>query len=378
MRKDIWKLQSKAQDLLPNEPVSQCMREYDQRLHYKNVNITYLSEEKLAYYGHLKICASVWHCPVCASIIVKYRQNELKDALRYWKQKGGRVLLAIFTVLSKKGEVLETLLHPLEIAMKHIKQGRTAQKMKEEFEIAGTISIRELKYTEQGWRPSICQLIFLYERDYQLFNNGKVSFQEYLEHIEYSDQESTNSAFGPILQNRWQHVTNLKGSIDNEFHLSVEENFNQIYGYIAQLGDELPGEPSDYMTNGMAYTTSASELTPFILLDSATHGDHECKDLFQEYARCYKGKRFVAWSKDLRTIVGSSTGLSTHFKGKADYEVVYEEINMLSNIIMTLTWEQWRLVLTRGVREELADVAKSGNWAAIARFLATLNDDANA
>jgi hypothetical protein len=73
--------------------------------------------------------------------------------------------------------------------------------------------------------------------------------------------------------------------------------------------------------------------------------------------------------------VGSNTGLFEHFKGKSDYEIVYEEINQSSSKITVLTLEQWNAVQARKKREELIEVAKSGSWTAIASFLATFGDE---
>lgn len=334
MQKDIWRLQSQAQTLLLHEPVASCMRQFDQRFPDPNVTITYSSEEQQAYYGHLKICGLVWHCPVCASIIIRYRRHELTDVLTYWREKGGSVLLVTLATSSQKDTALATLLSPLETVFRQERQGRAAQKMKADFGIHGAITTREISYTASGWRPCIRQLILFDETRQASFEQGSPFLEEDCPLLGDSpNQKNIRSVYRTILQRRWQQVINGTRCTDHEFHLSLEDDFTKIYNSFKHIGDE-------FLDNSPMHDTTQNdfdrEITPFALLDFVAQGTREFEALFREYAECYKGKRFVVWLKGLRSLVGSRAGLSGYFQGKADSEVVSEQINTSARKLLRL------------------------------------------
>lgn len=364
---NLWHLQSKAQALLPNEPIALCMRELDPRSYYKNVNIRSLPERGLAYYGHLRICGSVWHCPICASIILEHRCDEVMDALTAWKARGGSVLMATFSVFNKPGSSLTSLLDPLEMSMKLLRQGRKAQEIKEAFRISGTISKRAAHYTKYGWQPSVCLLIFFGDKIGITVENSLIYTEEYRaseETIRYKD----------VLQDRWQQISKMKGDITNVFDITFEEDFDNIVTCIENFDKDLFDGIYDESSKNDISIEKDKRLTPFAILNLAAQGINKFEELFKEYATCYKGKRLVAWSKYLRSTINPRWG---KFGEKADYEVVYEEANDKSKIIATLTWEQWNVVVANEMRGKLLEVAKSGKWIDTLRFLVALGDHEN-
>ena len=62
-------LQSQAAKLLPHERVKSCLRcRIDSSI---SVGVKYNTKRQKAHYSNLQRCGSVWHCPVCASIITE-------------------------------------------------------------------------------------------------------------------------------------------------------------------------------------------------------------------------------------------------------------------------------------------------------------------
>ena len=72
-------LQSQAAKLLPKERVKSCLRcRIDASI---SVGVKYNTKREKAHYSNLQRCGSVWHCPVCASIITEKRRAEIKKAI---------------------------------------------------------------------------------------------------------------------------------------------------------------------------------------------------------------------------------------------------------------------------------------------------------
>ena len=86
---------------------------------------------------------------------------------------------------------------------------------------------------------------------------------------------------------------------------------------------------------------------------------------WQEYARCFKGKKQLVWSDGLRAL------LLPGQQEKSDEEIVnaQEEESVL---LATLDLSAWRIILANDARFELLQVASSGDLGSIRLFLSTL------
>ena len=83
-------LQSQAAKLLPHERVKSCLRcRIDSNI---SVGVKYNTKRQQAHYSNLQRCGSVWHCPVCASIITEKRRAEIKKKL-------SMPMMAVYTCL---------------------------------------------------------------------------------------------------------------------------------------------------------------------------------------------------------------------------------------------------------------------------------------
>ena len=69
-------LQSQAAKLLPKERVKSCLR---CRIDASILLVKYNKKREKAHYSNLQRCGSVWHCPVCASIITEKDAQKLKS-----------------------------------------------------------------------------------------------------------------------------------------------------------------------------------------------------------------------------------------------------------------------------------------------------------
>jgi hypothetical protein len=84
--------------------------------------------------------------------------------------------------------------------------------------------------------------------------------------------------------------------------------------------------------------------------------------VFQEYAAWFKRKRQLFWSKGLRArLLGKD-------EEKTDEELAAEQMEE-AVLLGRLTRTQWRVVLANDARGELLEVAHSGDWHKVKRFL---------
>ena len=98
-------LQSQAAKLLPKE----CKVVFalsDRCINFCWCEIQHKKREK-AHYSNLQRCGSVWHCPVCASIITEKRRAEIKKAID--AHDGGLYMLTPYHT-PLYGDNLESLL----------------------------------------------------------------------------------------------------------------------------------------------------------------------------------------------------------------------------------------------------------------------------
>lgn len=157
-----WELLREVQKLLPDERVAFCMR----RTKASTVDVFYNPKHTSAHYGGLMVCGSVWVCPICAAKISERRRVELEQAIKVCIDNGGVVYLATYTISHKRYDNLSTLLNSFLAARKRAKQGRKAQELRKQFGVLGTVSVREVTWSEQnGWHPHCHELVFFEKAD---------------------------------------------------------------------------------------------------------------------------------------------------------------------------------------------------------------------
>jgi hypothetical protein len=109
--------------------------------------------------------------------------------------------------------------------------------------------------------------------------------------------------------------------------------------------------------------------TPFALLsDYATLADAKAGQLFVQYAFAFRDKNHIRWSSGLREQLHNDADLSP--KPASDYELATAEEDD-ADLLGTISPAQWKSILRAGpsVRGELLEVARSGDWSQVIRFV---------
>ncbi len=339
-----WRLQREACALLPNERVAFCMRRRSGAM----VEVYYSPDHQSAHYGGLLACGSVWVCPVCAIKISEKRRVELEQAIARCIEKGGVVYLATYTIAHKRYDNLSALLTSFLAARKRVKQGRNAQELRKQFGVLGTVSVREVTWSQvNGWHPHCHELVFF---------SSEIHAEEYAQTV----------------REQWQRAAGHEGLSMNEHGFKLDWTYGAVADYVAKFGREpmkTPWGPSAELTKGHLKQGHREEhLTPFAMLWLISQGHNELKPIFREYAQWFKGKHQLVWSAGLRSL------LLDEAEERSDLELAQqpeEEAVLLGQ----LTQSQWQSILTQDARGKLLEVARSGDWQKVVAFVADMGGE---
>lgn len=320
-----YELQDAARTLLPSERVCNCMR-----LPRKDREISVMKRaDSRTYYSGLTVCGSIWTCPVCAAKISERRRAELVAGVDTWKDRGGHLAFLTLTVKhsvhSKPFELLEKLMKMVD----RLKSGRNRLAVV----VPGLIgSIRALEVTHGrfGWHPHLHILLFCESAPNLTKIRDRLWIQWSKLHREFGLGRANKDAFG-------------------------FQDGEHAAKYASKWG--IPEE----MTKGQ-FKTAKSEFgrTPFALLGDYLEGDKQAGALFSEFARTFKGRRQLWWSKGLRDRLGLK-------QDKTDEEIA-QTIDADDIKCASITRPQWSIILRHCLRVVVLELFQSGG---------TLKDFAN-
>lgn len=344
-----WALQAEARHVLPNERVADCLRAINPMS--MGVQVLHSPEHQVAHYKSLMVCGSVWMCPLCAAKISERRRNELERAVARHLEQEGAVYMATYTVSHSRHDDLACLLRTFLKARERMKQGEYAQRRKQAFGIVGTISVLEVTWsTLNHWHPHSHELLFT------LACHSEPNCTSY-------ERESRRA---------WQQAAARFGlTMDEEHGYRLDRTYGAVADYIAKFGRQPARHPwgvESEMTKGHIKTgrgTVIEHFTPFAMLYQMMQGRTVLIPVFQEYAKRFKGRHQLHWSKGLRQRL-----LDTD-ETPSDEELAAADMDD-AVLLGLITRAQWRVVLANDARGELLEVARSGDWQHVQAFLVAL------
>lgn len=331
-----YHLQNLAADLLPDERVSECLRAVAPSA--DQVDIVRNSVRSSARYANLIVCSRVWTCPVCAARITEQRRQELTLAAA---SADLSPLLVTFTLRHKKSDRLSRVLDVLLQSVRAFKSGSRWQKLKDRYFVAGSIRSLEVTYGENGWHPH-CHMMLLIE--------GKISDRA---------ARQMEKEFRAL----WLSVVAHAGFDASWDHgLDVRSADRDVQDYIVKFGREPLNSgwtPEHELVKGhIKKSGGVAGRSPFELLASYGDGDKRAGDLFVEYARVFKGRNQLVWSRGLR----DRLGLGGEVDDPAPVSDLVGDIEAVTEkTLLSLSREQWRVVVRSDARSALLDVAALGD-----------------
>lgn len=308
-------LQDEACRLLPSERINNCLKKRITK--DKGVIVKYNSTTKMASYGNIQACGSIWTCSPCAAKISEKRRTELKNGIARHRKNGGQVYLLTLTNLHHFGDNLVDLMAGQKKALKYLWSDRKPKEHFAELGKIGHITANEVTHGKNGWHPHMHILMFF---------DAAVDIKE----------------LQTFIAKYWQHCCKKaklkKPSLDHGCDITDGSFADR---YVSKWGIE------EEMTKGHIKKGRDGGNTPFDLLRLSEAGCEESGSLFQKYAAAYKGKRQLSWSKGLKALLLVDEVSDKELAEKDDDESIEEQ---------ELAMEIWRLILIYKARGELLKV----------------------
>jgi len=344
-----YKLQRQSQKLMPEyRNLTACGRNVQYREVAPGVDVYLNKDTGRAHFANVTTCKSVWACPVCAAKITEERRAELQQAVELHAKAGGKVLLMTLTFPHERDDTLKDQLKYLSVALSKFNATRAYRKLLDAVGFLGGVRALEVTHGENGWHPHIHVLLFV----------GK--HEDAAEVITHARDLWAKAVIKAGLGQINEHGFDVRGG-------------DYAAEYIAKFGKE-PDEAGWGITHELTKAPvkmgrKASSRTPFQLLADSLAGDDRAGALFVEYAQAFKGKRQLYWSPGLRDKLGMAVE-------KTDEEILAEaeaqQAEPDTELVGTLRFEDWRLVLSRNARGEVLTVAERHGWPGVLWLLGKL------
>jgi hypothetical protein len=278
-------------------------------------------------------------CPVCAARISEVRRLEVAAAVAAW---GGQIVLATFTLQHTAADALVELVDDLQGAVRKMRSGGAWTRLQDRYGMAGSIRALEVTHGDHGFHPHQHVLFFV---------AGGIELD----------------AFTNELRDRWgASVAKVGRYASPRWGLDVQASDAKIADYVAKFGREPKWTVAHELAKSVSKRGRREGSTMRELLDRfVVAGDVAAGRLWQEYARAFKGRNQLVWTKGLRALLGLGV------VEQSDQEIV-EEIVEDAVILAQLDLAAWRIVLGNDARGELLEVASTGDSGLVRSFLVSL------
>lgn len=334
-RLEKWALQSVSRVLLPGERVRTCLRS----MRAKEISV-WKSRENQAHYSGLMVCGSVWTCPVCAQKISERRRIELVQAVAKWHKMGGYVHLLTLTVPHYSNDALKPLLSRFSNARRKMMNRKSWKNWKAENGLAGTVRALEVTHGSNGWHVHTHELLFTREPLPDL------------------DQVQAD------LLKMWQSAAVSAGLPEPNEHGLDLRNGDYAAAYAGKWGLEHELTKSNVKKGRHGSKTPWDLLRSVFAAGLGTEESIEDSELFQNYAKAFKGKRQLVWTRDLRRLLNIE-------EEKTDQELA-EQIEETAELLGLITPKQWKLILKYNKRGEVLLCASFLGWSSVVELIDNL------
>lgn len=319
-------MQSGVRELLPEHRIQGC---YRHRLpgDVEGVRVYRRMSSPSTYYRGLKVCGSVWCCPVCAAKISERRRVELSGAVGLWRKTRGQVLLLTLTVPHSFGTEAFEVLDKLLKAFDSFKSGK--------YRLAnlvpgyvGTVRALEVTHGQNGWHPHLHVLVFS--------DGPSLDLQE----LEIK------------LRDRWARVVmrHKLGAI-NAHGLRLDDG-SKAARYAGKWG------MAEELTKAHVKDGRRGGRTPWALLKDYMGGDAQAGALFREFVAAFKGRSQLQWSRGLRDLLGLAVE-------KSDEELATETIQADDLLMARIGAEDWRTIRRYNLRGQVLELLREFDWSAV-------------
>ena len=324
------------------ERITHCRWTVCSKDHGVDVVTSTYADDRNRIYAHfdgLQTCGSVWMCPCCSARIADTRRNEMNQLLQWARANDYYIYMVTLTARHSRADHLKELLAKMKKAKGVFSQGKAYRNLKTSGELIGTVTATEVTYGDNGWHPHF--------------------------HMIVVTKQATD--LDAKLRGRWMHSLEKAGLDGNGAAFDVRSG--QTAGqYVAKWGaaEELA---LAHQKSGRAGRTPAQ-----LLAASSDEGDEEAKFRWVEYARAFKGRRQLVWSRGLKDLCGLD---EISDEEAATDEMQDDQVEEDRATISYAVWKSGVASKTEDRRAELLDKAESeGPAAAVQKFAVEHSDEA--
>lgn len=329
--------------------VTQCMR----RLAGSDVRVLKSLEYGSCHYGNLRVCGSVWTCPVCAAKISQFRKSEIEVAGETHKQAGGHMYMVTLTFSHSRQDKLKDLIGDskrnsgLRAALRRLRNSRGYKSLAKEIGLVGVIRNLEVTVGQHGWHPHVHELWLVSEKQ-------SVHGLQAMLNALFAQWEAACLKSGLARPNRKRGVHIVEALTPAEYlqKWGREQRWT--------IGSELA---KSHIKNGAGIKSR----TPFDLLCSVAEGEEveRSQALFREYASAFFGQRQCFWTVGLKEAFGLAE--------RSDEEIAEAQEDRAVEVC-SISLERWRLLLAQPyeARSLVLSLAETGGSESVDVFLSSL------
>lgn len=118
-------------------------------------NIKYWKDKKYGkvFVTGMRICGSVWACPVCSEKIMARRREQVEKIVTKSIESKHKLYFVTFTVSHKSHDGLGDILEAFKVGLKGIRSGKPWKKFQERTGYVGLVRALEILHGANGWHP---------------------------------------------------------------------------------------------------------------------------------------------------------------------------------------------------------------------------------
>lgn len=239
------------------------------------------------------------------------------------------VSLVTLTIRHGLEDQLPSTIERLSKALRRVKSGRAAVRLRQDFGIVGDVRALEVTYGRNGWHPHTHALTFSRA---PLTGARLTRYRRRLFVLWYRACEREGL---PLPS--YRYGVDVRGA-------RYASDYVAKWGFAAELAK--PG----------AKTGRAGGRTPWELLADAGSGDKRAAWLFREYAECFKGRRQLWWSRGLAERLSLKGQLT-------DQQLLDLPEDDNPSLMTVIDRDTWTCVLRAGAQEQVLAAAFEGRAA---------------
>lgn len=318
-----------------NERQCNCLRLLKDRSQL--VELSKKSGAEYAHYSSLQTCGSIHTCPICATKITEHRKNEIQEILDKTQDKYH--YLVTLTFPHTLDDICRDLRQRFMNARRRMKNWAVVKdhpefvpfsQILEHHQYDGSVTTIEVTYGANGWHIHSHEL-FIFNNPVQDLRQFRADiFANWTKACLYSGIEITKPL---AFHRRSVQVDALAG-----------DHIQRMTSYLTKIQSGNSWGMASEMTKGACKKQQQDNLTPFGMLLEIVDNKTNYKKyahLFFEYAKTFKGKQAIRFSKGLKAKYG--------IEEKTDEEIVTES-DLLSQMYGFFEKPEWQIILKNKLR----------------------------